>query len=634
MNARSYTKAIISIALVTVLLFAFLPVTYASTTTNSPSSYENNQWTNPTYAYSSNNQRASESTANQYVTYKNYGFQDSIPSGATIDNVYVKCEGYVSIGTQSVYGYVSYDGGTSWTGAHNFFLTTSESTKTWDVTSITAWNRDKLNDTNFRVKLKYYAPSGCYPNRTYLLGWNEQAKEQENKWKLINIEDLKVGDKIFALDDETKQLVWTEVAEIATHEGKWIMRDIYSGNLTVQLTEKEKWEWKAHNVFTANHPAEYVLPNGTIRRGTMKDLEVGYGLFHVFHDEPYFGRYVAPEEHYSKLFPITKINDYKYEGTVYNVIAKEHYHRPVLKYLSDEEIANMTEIAKTYYNMSFAQFFDPPIGKETGYVDWLPVQVVYTAAGTWHDITSWNLNLNIREWLVLSTWDFNLQAREWSSLSSWDFSLATRHWCCISQWMINLSARQWLTLSTWLFNLTSRQWTTIAQWNLDLITREWLTFSQWMLNLTGMHWNIISEWAVNVTVRQWVTLSTWIFNLPVISWKTISQWILSLNLGVGGYAPDKPRDLPILPTEKLSLPKVVFTFAVLIVAVALVAKVGLEKKDQTKPVVTGPRPVKKHSQKKAKRTGPKPPSQHQINGPKLSGPRTPRKHKIKKPKKR
>lgn len=375
-----------------------IPVVSALTIENSPSANTGkaNTWTSPTNAYSYNSLYTSESTSADTHVWFNYSF--NIPSDATITSVKVHCKKckITTAFSQDVFIAVSNDSGTTFynilgnEGYTALGLTESYTNKTKDFSAV-YFTPETLNDTYFRVYLRYWQQAACYPNRTYLLGWNETAKEQENKWLLINIEDLKVGDKIFALDDFTKQLIWTEVKQIDVHKGLWIMRDIYSGNLTVQLSEKEQWEWKAHNIFTANHPVEYTLPDGTIRRGIMKDLQVGYSLFHVFHDPPYFGRYVSPEEHYTKAFPITKIIDYKYSGTVYNVITTNYYERPVLKYLSDEEIAEMTSIAKIYYNMSFAQFFDPPISKQTAYVDWLPVEVTYTIPTTPIKI---NLTLN------------------------------------------------------------------------------------------------------------------------------------------------------------------------------------------------------------------------------------------------
>ena len=370
-------------------------IAYSYDTLNSPSAWENNEWTNPQNAFTSNNIRAYASINSYAVTYKNYGFNNDVDEGSTIDSVKVKVEGYVTVsGDQNVYAKVSWDGGTTWSSDKATGFGTSESTVTLDFSSVTAWTRDKLNNSNFRTKLWYFQGGGCYPNRTYFLGWDETAKEKETKWLLINIEDLKIGDKIFALDDLTKELVWTEVKNIEVHEGLWNLRDIYSGNLSVQLSEKQEWTWKAHNVFTENHPVEYMLKNGTVVRGLMKDLKEGYSLFHVFHDPPYFGTYVSPQDHYTKAFAITKIVDYQLKGTVYNVIATQPHERPVLKYLSDKEIANMTVIAHKYYNMSFAQFFDPPIGKTTGYVDWVPVEVNYTPPAEWRDVSTWTFQLS------------------------------------------------------------------------------------------------------------------------------------------------------------------------------------------------------------------------------------------------
>jgi hypothetical protein len=51
---------------------------------------------------------------------------------------------------------VSWDGGTSWSSQQVTTLTDAEATYWYDVTAATAWTPDKLNDTNFRVRVDAY----------------------------------------------------------------------------------------------------------------------------------------------------------------------------------------------------------------------------------------------------------------------------------------------------------------------------------------------------------------------------------------------------------------------------------------------------------------------------------------------
>lgn len=134
--------------------------------------------------------------------------------------------------------------------------------------------------------------------------------------------------------------------------------------------------------------------------------------------------------------------------------------------------------------------------------------------GEWHNITTWNLDLNTRAWLSVSTWNFNLSARQWLGISTWIFNLTTRQWLNIAAWTFNLSTLQWNDITIWTFNLTTMAWQDIATWS---------------FNMTTMAWNNIAEWSFQLMTRTWRNIVDWHFNLISLGWHTITYWTLTLT---------------------------------------------------------------------------------------------------------
>lgn len=787
---------------------------YATSVTKSPSAYENSAWALPQRAYSSDDLRAYESTHLDAVTYKGYNFQNDIPDGSTIDNVYVKGEGYVtSPTTQWVEFKVSWDGGSTWSSTWTkFSFGTSDYLSSHDVTSHTSWTRDKLSETNFRVKIRYAeGGGGCYPNQTYFLSWNDtvvadnlslwvlyangslkkdsvwdniawsqvdrvgirnqfgvggfsrqygnivwypysqpdgklydeplwygyirfaakvgsswyydyitkniaktpqfrEVKPQSGKiegewevgwngtvsfgnynfpvyvglratrqtpsmkiktnvtsplnlqnhalvyhlvmnpywndfakkkvkwvrvhfldgsyrdydiqsvidwtasipqtvysftflnelktveintfdfsdvfsqavnrqakieqmtlpngqqtyaitvvaflgelnagqtvsvdpafsfrskvklqpWMFVDVSKAKVGDKILVYDDDAGQIKWSTIKQIDVHTGNnWTIRDIYSGEITISLPNRTDWTWQAHNRYTDNHPSEYFLPNGTVRRGTVADLQVGYQVQHLMHNKPYFGHYVSPEDHYIRRFNITKIVDYyNVSGTVYDIKVANLHERPFLKYFSDEEIQQLENIADLF-GFDMATFFDPVVSKTTGYIDWLPVQVNYTppTSEQWNDVATWSFNLNTRQWSGVASWGFDLLTRQWTDVSLWSHVLDTRQWSDAASWNFNLNTRQWGDVALWNLNLVTRQWSAVGVWGFDVQTRHWSDVQSWTMLLATRNWADVETLSFDLSTRQWTDVASIGFNLITRQWSDISSWAFNI----------------------------------------------------------------------------------------------------------
>jgi hypothetical protein len=128
----------------------------ADTGFESPSSTgdPSNQWTNPTNAYVSNNNRTYTNTYWAKQSYGGFGF--SIPSGATIDGIEYDIEALENPtrGSTLVVGGLSWDAGSHNVTKNTSPLTTSEtikvlggSTDTWGRT----WSDTDFSNTNFRA---------------------------------------------------------------------------------------------------------------------------------------------------------------------------------------------------------------------------------------------------------------------------------------------------------------------------------------------------------------------------------------------------------------------------------------------------------------------------------------------------
>ncbi|MEM5793749.1 MAG: hypothetical protein QXS48_04235 [Candidatus Aenigmatarchaeota archaeon] len=110
-----------------------------------------NPWTNPENAFSSDNLYAYTS---QSGSFQDYGYNLSIPQDAKIISVFIGFEAYAS-GNERLEISISYDGGNTYLG-YTFDLPSQDQNQTvWvNFTNATDWTPEKLNDTNFRVRIR------------------------------------------------------------------------------------------------------------------------------------------------------------------------------------------------------------------------------------------------------------------------------------------------------------------------------------------------------------------------------------------------------------------------------------------------------------------------------------------------
>ncbi|MFX1530639.1 MAG: hypothetical protein ACFFBC_05965 [Promethearchaeota archaeon] len=124
------------------------------------------QWTNPTGAYASDDNRASEQT--NYEDQDWYNFSFSIPAGVTINGIVVSIEGsssqfgeYVScrvrLSGDGGNSYTYYKTPQSWSSTYDYSRTVGSSSDTWGE----SWSVSNFSNSNFRVWLEktgsYYA---------------------------------------------------------------------------------------------------------------------------------------------------------------------------------------------------------------------------------------------------------------------------------------------------------------------------------------------------------------------------------------------------------------------------------------------------------------------------------------------
>jgi hypothetical protein len=128
---------------------------HETTDTKSPSALgSGGNWSNPTYAYASDNLYANASSDNLVQPYRNYGF--NIPSGSTITKVEVGYEAYTTKGG-SLNITCSWNNGFTWVPAQtsSSLETNDPNIVVWfDFTSVTSWTIDKLSDANFLTRAR------------------------------------------------------------------------------------------------------------------------------------------------------------------------------------------------------------------------------------------------------------------------------------------------------------------------------------------------------------------------------------------------------------------------------------------------------------------------------------------------
>ncbi|MDM7999197.1 MAG: MBG domain-containing protein [Dehalococcoidia bacterium] len=157
---------LLALAMAAALAGTLSPASATDTGLCSPSANSNVGWDAPWDAYSSNDLRARADRTEDIVQYYNFNIP-AIPSGATIDGIEVRVEGYQDGGTTPRQADISlsWDGGFSYTaGAGTGIKTTNmPGTTPWDEdvrsfggTSDTwgrIWATDEFTNANFRVRL-------------------------------------------------------------------------------------------------------------------------------------------------------------------------------------------------------------------------------------------------------------------------------------------------------------------------------------------------------------------------------------------------------------------------------------------------------------------------------------------------
>jgi len=351
--------------------FLFLPVVSAFQIYNATDyTDEIGHWVNPANAYSSDDVRASSSITEQVTSWHNYSIESVIPVGAVIDDVYVYVEHYESVGNSVNDLWVSNNFGATWFDNASIGQKVNPpdllTIKTMDETFTRA---DLTNDT-FKTALRHHL-GGCYPNNSYMVGFN-----QKGGWSIKTPDQIHIGDNM---------LVWTDqggfdnrsVRAINEHYGNWTLYNIWSGNTLLDpiIDGATSHLWQSHTEVTGEHPVyirAWDLENG-----------VWIGRKHTKYDE------IAHLNYGTTILyeAIWRIDVRQFEGWVYDVkVDQEDPYEKVYmfsKTLTDQELSFLNNIG---YTLEKQVELAPPYlikaGKTTTYVDWIGVNV------TWHTTTT------------------------------------------------------------------------------------------------------------------------------------------------------------------------------------------------------------------------------------------------------
>lgn len=176
------------ISVIIIYFSSFIKPVSSGITTYSPSR-EGGVWRVPFLAYDSDDLRAFAFIDHQKHEYWRYGV--SIPGGEAIDKVEIGVEHYEDASGRSIGVRVSWDFGTSWSNQARVFNYFTESIDWIDATSVTVWDSDKLDNTNFLIEVEYFHSSGCFSNDMLVTMFNGEYE---------TIRGLSKGDKIMRKD--------------------------------------------------------------------------------------------------------------------------------------------------------------------------------------------------------------------------------------------------------------------------------------------------------------------------------------------------------------------------------------------------------------------------------------------------
>jgi len=137
-----------------IYVISCVPKVEEKTLTNAPSSTLEGTWSNPAYAYASDNRYGTTATDGATQQYGNYGF--SLPPDANITKVEVGFEAYTDE-DEKIGITCSWDGGTTWAkeDTSKTLPTSDPNTLTWSSFNCPGgWTVDKLSDAKFRIQVK------------------------------------------------------------------------------------------------------------------------------------------------------------------------------------------------------------------------------------------------------------------------------------------------------------------------------------------------------------------------------------------------------------------------------------------------------------------------------------------------
>ncbi|MCW1308141.1 MAG: hypothetical protein OH337_02950 [Candidatus Parvarchaeota archaeon] len=283
-------------------------------------------WTNPTYAYASDDLRTYTSTDGAEQEYSGYGI--NVPWGATINKVEVGVESYTTLPDYEVLSVRIYDG-SKWYSA--VVDTYSSETLEWiDFTTSTTWTPEKVNSIKTRIYYYYTGGGGgCYPNFTKAIVYSDH----HYSFKAPN--EIQIGEDILCWN-ERDGVHLCRVTGIDKHSGEWKLLNFSIANLSLVVTD--------------NHPIPSPELNKTMEA---KEFKPGMKLRVLLNGS-------------ISLAEISSIEELNFIGEVYDIKINESSillllsNPPSNKFSSLDSLSAIDAEIKTYY------------------VDWLPVRINYT----------------------------------------------------------------------------------------------------------------------------------------------------------------------------------------------------------------------------------------------------------------
>jgi len=314
-------------------------------------------WTNPTYAYASDNLRTYTSTSGAEQEYSGYGI--NIPSGATINKVWVGLEGYT---TDAAYEelYVKIYDGTAW---YTKIVTdySSETLQWIDFTTSTTWTPAKVNSIKTRIYYYYSGGGGgCFPDNTLIL-----VVLNSTHFGLKFPYEIRPGKDYAVIFHPKYGFLHALIEEVIEHTGTWELVKI-TVNKNVQILNYTL-SWKDTLILTSNHLIFSPSYNTKIPAGELKigDKLIDYSLGML------------------KEVEIVDIEKYDFEGKVYDIKLEEEYQLPDSGLIAISFSKEQIELLNNFFGYSWRIFrylngIGYAIVKVTYYVDWLPVRINYT----------------------------------------------------------------------------------------------------------------------------------------------------------------------------------------------------------------------------------------------------------------